>query len=178
MDVVSKFMGHAQVSTTAQNYWIPTITELHEKLQNPFTGRMQQQQETEEELKRDRELLRTKLDAALRLMQHQNAVFRTAASQGSSADEALRQFHALAPDAEEILRVILESSGSATSQTGSAANLLRATNRTTASSIAPISECASTHSNEDSDGGDGEVVPDAGDTLTQNDKGSLKRRRR
>lgn len=119
MEIVSKYMGHAQVSTTAQNYWVPTITELYEKLQNPFTGqRQQQQQETEEELKRDREILRTKLDAALRLLHHQNVVFLTAASQGATAVEALRRFQTLAPDVEDILRVILESSG--TSQTCSA----------------------------------------------------------
>ena len=135
-------MGHAQVSTTAQNYWVPTITELHDKLQNPFTGQLQQVQETEEELKRDREMMRTKLDTALRLMQHQNVVFRTAASQGATADEALRRFQTLAPDAEEILRVILESSG--TSQTGSAAMQQSAPSRAAAApSVAPISEGAS-----------------------------------
>ena len=119
MEIVSKYMGHRQVSTTAQNYWVPTIMELHEKLQNPFTGQMQQQNETEEELKRDREMLRTKLDAVLRLMHHQNVIFRTAASQGATADEALRRFQTIAPDSEDVLRVVLESSG--TSQTGSAA---------------------------------------------------------
>ena len=80
------------------------------KLQNPFTGELQQQQE--------REILRTKPDAALRLLHHQNVVFLTAASQGATADEALCRFQTLAPDAEDILRVILESSG--TSQTCSA----------------------------------------------------------
>ena len=137
MDIVSKYMGHANVNTTAQNYWVPTITELHEKLQNPFTGQLQQQQETEEELKRDREHLRTKLDTVLRLLQHQNVVFRTAASQGATADEALCQFQTSAPDAEEILRMILESSG--TSQTCSASVQRTAV----VPSLAPISECAS-----------------------------------
>jgi integrase len=150
IDVVSKYMGHAQVSTTAQYYWVPTVTELHDKLKNPFTGQLQQVQETEDELKRDREMLRTKLDAALRLMQHQNVVFRTAASQGATADEALRRFQTLAPDAEEILRVILESSG--TSQTGSAAMQQSAPSRAAVPSVAPIPEGASACPDESSAG--------------------------
>ena len=114
MDVVSKYMGHASVSTTAKNYWVPTVTELYEKLQNPFTGTLQQQAQTEEQLQQDNNILRVKLDACLRLLRHQNVVFRTAASNGGTAEDALKQFHALAPDAETILRAIVESSASRT----------------------------------------------------------------
>ena len=38
MELVSKYMGHKQVSTTAVNYWVPTIVELQAQMNNPFTG--------------------------------------------------------------------------------------------------------------------------------------------
>ena len=88
------------------------MTELYDKLQNPFTGRLQQQAETEEQLKQDNNILKVKLDTCLRLLRHQNVVFRTAAGNGESAEDALKQFQALAPDAETILRAIVETSAS------------------------------------------------------------------
>ena len=30
MEVVSKYMGHANVTTTAVNYWVPTTIELND----------------------------------------------------------------------------------------------------------------------------------------------------
>lgn len=41
----------------------------------------------------------------------------------------------------------------------------------------PISECASTHFDEDGDGGNGEPPGDAAHTLTESDRGSRMRRR-
>ena len=116
MDVVSKYMGHANVSTTANNYWVPTVTELYDKLQHPFTGQLQQQAHTEEQLKQDNNILKAKLDTCLRLLRRQNVVFRTAAGNVASAEEALLQFQTVASDAETILRAIVETSAS-TSQT-------------------------------------------------------------
>jgi len=112
----------------------------------------QQVQEAEDEFKRDREMLKTKLDAALRLPQHQNVISRTATSQGATADEALRRFQTVAPDVEDVLRVILESSGTSQSERTAAPHVVAS--RGLAPSIAPISDCisecaveASVHSN-------------------------------
>lgn len=39
MEIVSKFMGHRDVSTTSSFYWVPTPEELGQNLKNPFCGK-------------------------------------------------------------------------------------------------------------------------------------------
>ena len=85
MEIVSKFMGHASLATTAVNYWVPAALELHDKLKNPFTGQFQQSVQAADEAKEELELVYDELDAALKLLRQQNAVFRTAAANGASA---------------------------------------------------------------------------------------------
>ncbi len=115
MELVSKFMGHSQVATTSQNYWVPTVTELHESLNNPFTGKVQQKAAEIEQTKQELDLVYEKLELALSLLRKQNSIFRTAASNGSSAVEALQHFEMNVPNAEEILRAIVESTSSSIS---------------------------------------------------------------
>lgn len=119
MEIVSKSMGHASLATTAVNYWVPTAFELHDKLKNPFTGQFQQSVKAADEAKEKLELVYDTLDAALKMLCQQNAVFRTAAANGASASDALQHFEALVPDAEQILRGIVESTSASMSATRS-----------------------------------------------------------
>lgn len=112
MELVSKYMGHAQVTTTANYYWVPDELELQANMNNPFTGHFQRKRETEYELRKAVETLTTKIDAAVEMLCQQTAILRTAASSGQTAAEALQLFEEYIPDAEAILRAIMETTNS------------------------------------------------------------------
>ena len=109
MELVSKFMGHADVSTTAANYYVPTALEVHAKMTNPFTGQFQQKVLESEQTKQELELVYAKLNASLTLFQKMHGTFRVAAANGASAAEAIHSFAVLVPDAEEIMRGIVDT---------------------------------------------------------------------
>ena len=115
MELVSKFMGHASVETTAVNYWVPTTLELHEKMNNPFTGQFQQKARAAEEANEELQLVYEKLDAAMGLFHQLHGSLRASAAQGASAEDALRLFSLAVPEAGAILRGIAESTSASIS---------------------------------------------------------------
>lgn len=108
MEITSKFMGHARVDTTAANYWVPTIMDLHSQMNNPFTGTYQRRVAAADDMREELSEIRTKLDAALQLLCQQTGVFRAAASQDMTAHQALILFAEQVPNAEDIFRGIVE----------------------------------------------------------------------
>ena len=107
MELVSKWMGHANISTTATHYYVPTVIELQTKMNNPFTGHFQREMQATEELEERLSITTKKLDAALRLLCEQTGILRAASAQGVSATAALERFEQRIPDAEEIFRCII-----------------------------------------------------------------------
>ena len=108
MELASKYMGHANVTTTSQHYWVPNTTELFSKLNNPFTGEMQQQQREARQAEQELELLQRKLDGALHIIAQMDAVVRTAAAGNLTASQT-QEAIARIPNRDAILRTILES---------------------------------------------------------------------
>ena len=122
MDLVSKFMGHKSVATTAQNYWVPTTLELNEKLNNPFTGTFQQKVRESEDTNKELEMVYDKLDASMTLFHQLYGVLRTCASQGHTAEHALQRFALVVPNADEILKGIAESTSASLSMRSASAH--------------------------------------------------------
>ena len=108
MEIASKYMGHANVSTTAQHYWVPNTTELFSKINNPFTGEMQQQQREARQAEQELELLQSKLDGSLHIIAQMDAVLRTAVASNLTATQ-IHEAIARIPNRDTILRTILES---------------------------------------------------------------------
>ena len=108
MEVASKYMGHACVSTTAEHYWVPSTTELFSKINNPFTGEMQQKQREAKQVEQELELLQGKLDGALHIIAQMDAVVRTAVASNLTAPQ-VQDAMARIPNRDAILRTILES---------------------------------------------------------------------
>ena len=109
MELVSKYMGHAHVSTTAANYWVPIALEVHDKMNNPFTGTFQRKADAAEEAQEELELVYEKLDAAVKLFHQLHGVVKVVSDSGGSAAEVQARFAAQVPNATEILRGVLDS---------------------------------------------------------------------
>ena len=121
MELVSKYMGHAHVSTTAANYWVPTALEVHDKMNNPFTGTFQRKADAAEEAQEELELVYEKLDAAVKLFHQLHGVVKVVSDSGGSAAEVQARFAAQVPNATEILRGVLDSTSASMTATQSGA---------------------------------------------------------
>ena len=108
-------MGHAHVSTTATNYWVPTTLELNEQMNNPFTGQFQKKAQEVTETKKELELVYGKLDASMNLFSHLYGIAKASAAQGGSSAETLQRFHEAVPDLNAIVEGILDSTSSSLS---------------------------------------------------------------
>ena len=115
MEIVSKFMGHAYVSTTATSYWVPNVLELAEKMNNPFTGQFQQRVQETSQMQVQHDLLHRNFLALGKLHHQLRALLRVSAADGVSAAEAEQRYADLVPNEEALLRAILESSSSSIS---------------------------------------------------------------
>ena len=116
MELASKYMGHTSVSTTAQHYWVPNTTELFSKINNPFTGEMQQQQRETRQAVQELELLQSKLDGALHIIAQMDAIVRTAVASNLTAPP-VQEAMARIPNRDAILRTILESTSASLTAT-------------------------------------------------------------
>ena len=110
MEATSKYMGHKNMNVTATSYYVPTALELHEQIKNPFDGTLQTELAEESDLKDKVQSLQSRLDKLAHFVHHQQSVFKIAAADELSAQEALTMFYHLTPNAEEILRHLLMSS--------------------------------------------------------------------
>lgn len=115
MDLVSKFMGHANINTTAKNYWVPETLELHEKMNNPFTGSFQSELAETTQLKKELELVYGKFTALTKLHHQLRALLRVSASNGMSAVDMEKRYREMMPNEEALLQAILESTSSSIS---------------------------------------------------------------
>ena len=68
LEVVSKFMGHASVQTTAQHYWLTNIEDLCKTMKNPFTTSFADEKERKAVYEEELEYVQEKLDAAIELL--------------------------------------------------------------------------------------------------------------
>ena len=110
LELVSKYMGHRQVTTTSANYWVPTAMELGASMNNPFTGEFQRKAVQAKDTREEVQVLEAKVDAAVKLLCRQTSILRAAASTGETAARALQIIETSMPEAEDILRSILENS--------------------------------------------------------------------
>ena len=144
MELASKYMGHANVQTTAQHYWVPNANELFSKINNPFTGEMQQQQREARQSEQELELLQGKLDGALHIIAQMDAVVRTAVASNLTAAQ-VQEAMARIPNRDAILRTILESTSASL---------------TAASVPAPLATCEGIAEEDDDMSGEGDDLSD------------------
>ena len=111
MEVRCKYLGHVRVSTTSASYWIPSIVDIRTQMNKLFAGSLQRQVENEDVSRERADELELKLDAAFHLLHQQTSTFRAAAAQGMSARDAFALFAEHVPQAAELFRGIVESSG-------------------------------------------------------------------
>ena len=106
MEVVSKYMGHKSVDVTSNHYWVASAQELHDRINNPFTGAHQMQLAADEGLQRDVELLRLKKDKCMDVVHSYNVILGRVAAAGGSASDAIAQIMSAMPTLGDILRII------------------------------------------------------------------------
>ena len=114
MELVSKFMGHAHVSTTSA-YWVPTAMEIAEKMNNPFTGQFQKGIQETSQMKQELDALYKKFLALAKLHHQLRGLLRVSAVDGCSAAEMERRYEEVLPNEQALLRAIMESTSSSIS---------------------------------------------------------------
>jgi integrase len=108
LETVSRFMGHANVDVTARHYWVPTASELYDKLANPWTGR-NLDKDSREGLLQAKEALEGRCEALEHLLLNLVRVVNVTASQEGSAVDALARFVEVVPSAEETIKALMAS---------------------------------------------------------------------
>ena len=115
LELVSKYMGHSSLDVTGTYYWVPTIQEVTEKLNNPFTGAYQERKKVQETANLELQLLYEKKKRAMQIIHHFVGIIGTLAQSGGSAADVQRQIVDSIPNLEEILKTINESVSSSIS---------------------------------------------------------------
>lgn len=101
-DVVSKFMGHSSLDTTVKYYWIQTIEDLTRNLKNPFVNCKPSRDEIDDEI----EILQTKLDSSLKIIDMYNAKIIEAIEKDMSAMELNQEIHKSIPDLVKLTKIL------------------------------------------------------------------------
>jgi hypothetical protein len=103
MEVVSKFLGHRFVSTTADNYWVTTIQDL--VIKNPYMGDWKEDEEQPLVHKKE-ELSATMLLTTMNIISSYNKILRD--TKGKLVVDALKQIERQLPNLDNILNSIAQ----------------------------------------------------------------------
>ena len=106
MEIVSKYMGHKSVDTTSNHYWVADIQDIHDKMNNPFTGTYQENVREQETKDLEVEFLRMKVQKSMEIIHKYNTIIGPLAQTGGSAADVQRQIFQSMPNLGEILRII------------------------------------------------------------------------
>lgn len=104
LEAVSKYMGHKSVSTTNSHYWVATMEDLHERINNPTSDKFQEMKAQESAKDDEIRLLRVKKDFLLQLVGSIEGVLQTHCD--GDVQAVLSDINALHPNLPEILERI------------------------------------------------------------------------
>ena len=108
MELVSKFMGHKNVQTTASTYWVSTISKIMKMMINPF---MESYTPVDtNETREIEDLQRDKIEGALSILHKYNTIIANCARHGQTADDVRKAVMAI-PNLQDHLNTIAASVG-------------------------------------------------------------------
>ena len=108
LEVVSKFMGHKSLDTTSSHYWVANVQELHENMNNPLTGNVQEGERVDELKDMELAVLRAKKAKALDIIFKVVEVLGEEKAAGGSAEKAAQRIKESLPNLAELVRAICE----------------------------------------------------------------------
>ena len=103
MELVSKYMGHKSVDVTSNSYHVANVQELHDRINNPFSGNYQRRATEEERRREALELLRLKKNKCLDIVHAYNVILGRLSRSGGSAADAVKEILGSMPKLGEIL---------------------------------------------------------------------------
>jgi integrase len=113
LELVSKFMGHSNVNVTANSYWVPTMMELHNKMNNPFTGTYQAKVQSDTDAVSELEVTKYKLTQSLEIIKRFDTIINRHGATAIQLD-IMKEIPNMAQ-----LMLLLDDSSSGSSLTGS-----------------------------------------------------------
>ena len=108
LEVVSKYMGHKSVDTTSSHYWVATVQELHDNLNNPMTGSYQDKDRDRDLVDLELQVLCQKKAKAMDVIGVALELLAKVARAGGSAAEVASELNEALPNLGQILEVIGE----------------------------------------------------------------------
>ena len=109
VELGSKYMGHADVTTTTANYWVPTALEVHDKMNNPFTGKFREPESEDTDERRELRLSNAKTRKLLEVVNHYNVVIGAIAERNGSASDVQEAILETSPGLPNLLRLLSAS---------------------------------------------------------------------
>lgn len=109
LEVVSKFMGHASIKTTERHYFVSTVQQLHEQMNNPFTKTFHKRKLEKEEEKVDLDLLQMKKQKLSELIHIYNKIIATNCKEQKSAEDIKKQIFQTYPQLGSMLSDLMDS---------------------------------------------------------------------
>lgn len=108
-EVVSKFMGHANVDTTLKWYWLKNIEDITRSINNPFVNGKINPTEYREEIEEELEHSRIKIETCLRIIHATYEMINDAVKSNSTVTELKNTLHTKMPTLQNTLYKIANS---------------------------------------------------------------------
>jgi integrase len=110
-EVVSKFMGHANVDTTLKWYWLKNIEEITRSINNPFVNGKANPTEYREEIEEELENSRVKIETCLRIIHATYEMIDEAVKTKDTVIKLKNTLHTRMPTLQNTLQKIANSVG-------------------------------------------------------------------
>ena len=109
MEHVSKFIGHASTDTTSTSYWVTSIKELNDQMNNPFMPGFKSAEERKEDVDNTHEQDRLKIEASLKIINMYNLIIAKCIEDNLHSREVQRMLFTKMPNLGAILNTIAMS---------------------------------------------------------------------
>jgi len=110
-EIVSKFMGHANVDTTLKWYWLKNIEDITRSINNPFINGKANPTEFREEIEEELEHSRVKVETCLRIIHATYEMLEEALTADKTVAELRDTLHTRMPMLQNTLNKIASSVG-------------------------------------------------------------------
>jgi integrase len=110
-EIVSKFMGHANVDTTLKWYWLKNIEEITRSINNPFVNGKANPTEYREEIEEELEHSRVKVETCLRIIHATYEMIDEAIKSKDTITKLKNTLHTRMPTLQNTLYKIANSVG-------------------------------------------------------------------
>ena len=108
-EVVSKYMGHANVQTTMKYYWTTRVEDLIENMKSPFVNYEPTEEEVKEEESDKVSSLNKRIDTAIGIIYVYQEQMHKAHTEGLGIEELQYNIKSQIPNIKDLLRCIVES---------------------------------------------------------------------